>query len=178
MLSGKELSNHMLGDQPLVDEFVDYRTQVGSNGVDLTLRSVWTFAGRGAVDFDNSHRQLPGTKVLEFNSRGWLHLKPGPYKVTYNEVVNIPKTMIGIARPRSTLLRCGATIETAVWDAGYSGRSESLLQVFNPFGLEVQRNARVVQLLLFMLSRKVNRGYSGKYQRENVESKLKSRASI
>jgi dUTP pyrophosphatase len=74
---------------------------------------------------------------------------------------------MALARPRSSLLRCGVTIETAVWDAGYSGRSQALLVVHNPSGFHLQKNARVLQLVFFRLTGETE-GYQGKYQRENI----------
>ena len=90
------------------------------------------------------------------------------FKIIFNEIVNIPKNLAAIAKPRSSLLRCGATIETAVWDAGYSGRSESLLVVYNEKGFRVKKNARLLQLLFFRLDGEVKKGYSGIYQNENI----------
>jgi dUTP pyrophosphatase len=68
---------------------------------------------------------------------------------------------------RSSLLRCGASLHTAVWDAGYSGRSESLLVVHNPAGLDLEKNARVLQLVFSKLTGK-SEGYNGIYQGENT----------
>ena len=50
---------------------------------------------------------------------------------------------MALGRPRSSLLRCGASLHTAVWDAGYRGRSQSLLVVHHPAGLRLGRDARV-----------------------------------
>ncbi|MEZ4496947.1 MAG: deoxyuridine 5'-triphosphate nucleotidohydrolase, partial [Thermomicrobiales bacterium] len=69
--------------------------------------------------------------------------------------------------PRSSIARSGAAIHTAVWDAGYSGRSTSLLHVINPDGLRLQRNARVTQLVFMTLSETTEHGYAGIYQNEN-----------
>jgi dUTP pyrophosphatase len=55
----------------------------------------------------------------------------------------------------------------AIWDAGYSGRSQSLMVVFNPAGFRVQRNARVSQLVFMELAQKTD-GYRGAYQSENI----------
>ncbi|HLB27762.1 MAG TPA: deoxyuridine 5'-triphosphate nucleotidohydrolase, partial [Dehalococcoidales bacterium] len=72
-----------------------------------------------------------------------------------------------LGRPRSSLLRCGVTVNTAVWDAGYSGRSQSLLVVYNPLGFRLQKDARVVQLVFFRLTGETE-GYKGAYQGENI----------
>jgi dUTP pyrophosphatase len=88
--------------------------------------------------------------------------------VTFNEVVNLPRNIMALATSRSSLLRCGVSIHSAVWDAGYSGRSQSLMVVYNTRGFRLYRNARIVQMVFFFLSREVARGYQGMYQGENI----------
>ena len=168
MLSHDELIFLINKKPPLVDQMIDPKIQVQPNGIELTLHRIEIHESSGSIAFDNSERKLPQTKNLDFDGDGWIHLPKGSYKIVFNEIVNIPKNIAAIAKPRSSLLRCGATIETAVWDAGYSGRSESLLVVYNENGFKVQKNARILQLLFFRLSEKVKKGYSGIYQKENV----------
>jgi dUTP pyrophosphatase len=61
----------------------------------------------------------------------------------------------------------GVYVPTAVWDAGYAGRGEGLLQVTNPRGVRLQRGARIVQLVLFRLTEVPSSAYRGAYQHEN-----------
>jgi dUTP pyrophosphatase len=75
-----------------------------------------------------------------------------------------------LARPRSTLLRCGASLETALWDPGYRGRSQSLLVVHNQSGLRLKRNARLMQLVFMRLDRAAEKAYAGIYQGENIKN--------
>jgi len=168
MLAHDELVSLINNKPPLVEHMIDPGIQVQPNGVELTLQKVEAHIGHGAIAFDNSERILPKTRSLDFDDDGWLHLLKGSYKIMFNEVVNIPKELAAIAKPRSSLLRCGVTIETAVWDAGYSGRSESLLVVFNEDGFRVKKDARVLQLLFYRLGERVSEGYSGVYQNENL----------
>lgn len=105
---------------------------------------------------------------LVFSESGFIDLTPGAYIITYNEIVHLPNNIMALGRPRSSLLRCGVTIGTAVWDAGYSGRSQSLMVVYNPWGFCVQKNARVLQLVFLPLTRETE-GYQGAYQQENIE---------
>lgn len=167
MLSKQQLIEALHTDPPLVEQMIDPAIQVQPNGIEMTLQSIHELEGTGSIAFDNSERRLPKARPLPFGPDGWLELGPGIYKVVYNEVVNIPHGMAAIARARSSLLRCGAALETAVWDAGYSGRSESLLVVHNPAGFRLKQNARIVQLVFFKLSSDVDEGYSGVYQHEN-----------
>ena len=67
----------------------------------------------------------------------------------------------GLCFPRSSLLRMGVHVPTAVWDAGYAGRGEGLLEVGNPHGVRLQRGARIVQLVLFRLTEAARAGYAG-----------------
>jgi dUTP pyrophosphatase len=152
---------------PLVEGLLDPKVQINPNGIDLTLQLVQRIEGQGALGFGNTNRRIPSTSELSWSS-GPLTLMPGIYKVTYNEIVHMPLDLVAIARPRSSLLRCGATVETAVWDSGYNGRSESLLVVHNPSGLKLHRNARLVQLVFFKNSKRLRRGYSGRWQHENL----------
>lgn len=169
LLSSNELKKLIQANPPLLENAVDIETQIQPNGLELTLKEIKTIEGVGAVDFDNSERKVPDAKPLEFGSDGWIHLSEGIYKVLFNEIVNIPMNLAAIAKPRSSLIRCGATLETAVWDAGYRGRSESMLVVYNSAGFRLKKNARIMQLLFYTLDSEVEEGYSGVYQNENTK---------
>lgn len=154
----------------LVEGAVDAAAQTQVNGFELTVERVEAFEGPGRIGFDNADRKLPVYQPLEWDADGWLFLKPGCYKMVFNEVVAIPKDMCAIARPRSSLLRMGATVHTAVWDAGYRGRSEALLVVYNESGFFLKRNTRAIQLVFMRLASE-QEGYSGRYMNENIEKK-------
>jgi dUTP pyrophosphatase len=152
----------------LVESMIDPETQTQMCGVELTLQKIERFLTVGAVAFDNKERKLPETEPVNFDEMGWIDLSAGAYLVTFNEIVNIPTDVAALARARSTLLRCGATLETALWDPGYRGRSQSLLVVYNPLGLRLKKNARLMQLVFLRLEKKAEKLYSGKYQGENI----------
>jgi dUTP pyrophosphatase len=166
-LSKDDIRLALSSTPPLVEGYVDLPAQLQTNGFDLTLRTIATFRSLGQLAFDNAERRLPEMLPLEFNMDGVLHLTPGCYSLTYNEVVHLPKDVMALGLSRSSLLRCGASLHTAVWDAGYEGRSESLLVVNNSQGLLLKKNARVLQLVFFRLSGKTE-GYHGRYQGENI----------
>jgi dUTP pyrophosphatase len=162
----------LLADHPpLLQECPDPCRQLQPNGIDVTVRSVASYspeAGAAAIGVSDADRILPGPTDLEFGCGGWLLLPSGHYVVTFNEVVNLPRWLMALGRPRSSLLRMGVSLHTAVWDAGYRGRSQALLVVHNAGGFRLQRNARIAQLVFFPLSAPDNRGYHGRYQRENL----------
>ena len=154
--------------QALVESMIDTETQTQMCGIELTLNRVERFTSAGAVAFDNSERKLPQTEPIDFDPSGWIDLTLGSYLVTFNEIVNIPKDVAALARARSTLQRCGASLETALWDPGYRGRSQSLLVVYNSQGLRLKKNARLMQLVFMRLEKEAEKTYSGKYQGENI----------
>jgi len=168
VLSKEQLLARISVDPALLTGILDLDGQVQPNGVDLTLQSVSRFGGGGTVAASNADRVLPDLDTIEFGVDGYVWLEPGPYHIVYNEVVNLPLDLMALGRPRSSLARCGVAIHTAVWDAGYHGRSTSLLVVSNPAGFRVQRNAKVLQLVFFGLAQRAAVGYQGRYQGENL----------
>ena len=137
-------------------------------GVDLSVQSVWAFDGAGAIDLDNKKRKLPEYHQLTPVADGSIHLGVGAYKIIFNETVSIPIDCAAMARSRSSLLRMGASVQTALWDPGYKGRSEALLVVHNPHGLTLHPDARVAQLVFIRLEKASGETYMGKYQGENL----------
>jgi dUTP pyrophosphatase len=168
VLSRKDIRKLIEQSNPLIDGYIGLEQQLQPNGFDITLRDIASLNTRGQIGVDNAQRQLPDLEPLNFDSQGFIELGPGIYMITYNEIVHIPTNLMALARPRSSLLRCGVSIGTAVWDAGYSGRSQSLMQVLNTRGFRVQKNARVAQLVFMTLSAETE-GYAGKYQNENLK---------
>jgi dUTP pyrophosphatase len=152
---------------PLIEGGIDVEAQLQPNGFDLTVRDIARLQTAGTIAVSNAQRSVSGLSPLNFDTDGFIDLPPGPYSITYNEIVHLPNNVMALARPRSSLLRCGVTVGTAVWDAGYSGRSQSLLVVHNPTGFRLQQNARVTQLVFFLLTGKTE-GYRGIYQGENT----------
>ncbi len=152
---------------PLIENLIDLNTQLQPNGVDLTAQHIEKIVSAGCVDFSNKDRKLSETEKLDFDGDP-VFLSPGAYKVLFNEVIHLPKDIMAIGAPRTSLIRCGVTIETGFWDAGYEGRSESLLVVLNEKGFYVKRNARILQLVFIKLSKVVSTGYKGIYQSENI----------
>jgi dUTP pyrophosphatase len=154
-------------EPPLIEGEVNLEEQVQPNGFDLTLREIALMQSAGRITAANSGRLLPSLAPLVFDGHGFIDLVPGTYIITYNEIVHLPNNIMALARPRSSLLRCGVTVGTAVWDAGYRGRSQSLMVVYNPQGIRLQKDARIVQLIFFPLTRETE-GYQGAYQGENI----------
>ena len=167
VLSKRDIHRLLRQEPPLIEGWVDLKQQVQPNGFDLTLREVTLLQSAGKIAVADSQRLVSDLAPLVFDGMGFIDLMPGAYSITYNEIVHLPKNIMALATPRSSLLRCGVMVNTAVWDAGYSGRSQSLMVVYNPHGFRLQRNARIVQLVFLRLTQKTE-GYRGAYQKENI----------
>ena len=168
ILSQQDIGKLIQQKPPLIEGYIDLEEQVQPNGIDLTLREVALLQSPGKIAVKNSQRVVSDLAPLVFDGLDFIDLVPGAYIITYNEIVHLPKNVMALARPRSSLLRCGVTVNTAVWDAGYSGRSQSLMVVYNTQGFRLQKNARIVQLIFLQLTQETE-GYHGAYQKENID---------
>ncbi len=154
-------------EPPLIEDCINLEQQLQPNGIDLTLREVSMLQSPGKIAVMDNQRLVSNLAPLVFDGLDFIDLVPGAYIITYNEIIHLPKDVMALATPRSSLLRCGVTVNTAVWDAGYSGRSQSLMVVYNPQGFRLQRNARIVQIIFLWLTNETE-GYQGTYQGENI----------
>ena len=152
--SGRYVAEHVSPASP---------AQVQPNGVDLTLDAVFEQSGSGHVGRD-------GTEIGDREERTpagdppTYSLSPGGYVVRYGETIHVPEGHVGFLYPRSSLLRNGCMLDTAVWDAGYEGRGEGLLEVYHE--VTIERDARVAQLVLAEADH--DDTYDGSYQGENI----------
>lgn len=147
--------------------------QVQPNGVDLRLDTVLEPVSVGSITRDGTEIadrepltavELPADSGDAAERTGY-RLEPGGYILQYADPISIPEDHVGFVLPRSSLMRNGAMLNTAVWDAGYSGRGEGLLQVHNDLTLE--RGARVAQLVLAAADHEDT--YDGSYQGERLD---------
>jgi dUTP pyrophosphatase len=160
-------------------------------GVDLSVRNIWCFNNPGVVNKDKTHvsdySEIPtihyddGNKV-DNNWNGWF-LKPGAtYICELNEGVQLGKNDTGIIIMRSSLNRCGVSIESALWDPGFTthntedGKSviktmNVRLTVMNPWGFWLEKNSRVAQLIISD-NEDVASLYNGQYQGGEIQSRL------
>ena len=162
MLNRSEILKY-INDDKMIDEYVDLSTQLQPNGFDITVKDISLYMGAGTVDFDNTNRELP--KYSNITSHYTYHLQCGSYLIDYNEKFSIPNNLIALGYTRSTLLRCGAFIMSAVWDSGFHGYGQGMLSVSNNYGINIQKNARVLQLI-FIEKKDDKSIYDGKYNEE------------
>jgi deoxycytidine triphosphate deaminase len=153
------------------------------NGVDLTLEAVFEQREPGRIGREGKEigerqarepEQVDGAGgdadaaatggELDDDDAGTYYLEEGSYVVRYGETISIPEGHVGFVYPRSSLMRNSCMLNTAVWDAGYTGKGEGLLQVHHD--VELVEGARIAQLVLAEAEH--DGEYDGSYQGENL----------
>jgi dUTP pyrophosphatase len=165
----------------VVKAILSTKVQVQPCGIDLTLKSVSTWSSHGIIDFDNSRRIKCPTEKISFSAQqsdlnatppadsvrqpqdDSVFLAPGSYLVEFNETVAVPLDLMGQLYVRSSLFRAGALVSAGLMDSGYHGAVGGMLQVANPHGLRLYRDARLAQIVFHQMSEPVE-GYQGQYQ--------------
>ncbi|OBT62430.1 hypothetical protein VE03_08615 [Pseudogymnoascus sp. 23342-1-I1] len=133
-------------------------------GVDLTLCQVSKWTSAATIDFDNTKRQAAQVSKLPFDSTSdTITLQPGAYLIDFNETVQIPRNCMASVFPRSSLWRSGIGISAGVVDAGYEGAMGALMEVKNPNGVILYKDAKLAQIVFEEMGESVE-GYRGIYQ--------------
>jgi deoxycytidine triphosphate deaminase len=144
-------------------ENVDSGSQNQPAGYDVTVSKVYSYS-KSAYTIGIEKGENSKLDEVSPDSSGYFNLGVGSYLLDLNEITTIPNDAIGILLPRSTLLRNGIDVRTALFDPGYSGQPKVMLVCHRP--LKLQRFARIGQLILLRSDREFSRQYSGRYQGE------------
>ena len=162
ILSGEEIA-------PLIRQVIgaDSGEQKQPAGYDVTVSSIHSYPKTkytlGIAKGESS--KLEEVPLVD----GHYELSTGAYFVELNEITTIPSDAIGILLPRSTLLRNGLDVRTALFDPGYSGQPKVMLVCHRPS--RVQRFARIGQLIIIKSDGNFASQYSGQYQGERSGKK-------
>lgn len=152
-------------------------------GVDLSLRGLKKIMIIGHIYKDKSivsaYEDLDVEDVvgMEKACKGW-YLPKGTYIAILNEGCNFGPNDTGLIILRSSLNRCGVSVQSAVWDPGYNSiNGDNILPmsvritVDTPEGIFIEKDARVAQLLVFQ--NEDTNLYDGQFQGGNLQSKIK-----
>lgn len=142
------------GYEVLKEKYPDFdEEQRTPNGIDLRLGKVYTL--------DNQKEQYglyKDEKVIpEYNEitpikddKGrlvWEFLSYKPYILEIDKPIKIDSDCAQLYTSRSTLLRCGTSLHTAVGDAGFYGKLSFLFVNFNIPLFVMEKGVRFAQLI-------------------------------
>ena len=139
-----------------LDGLVHLDTQRASNGLDLTVNTVFRTTGHGQLDFGGGEFQPAPRERLDpvrddpDSSRddyGWWTLEKGAYVLQYNESLTLAQEQQAIVTPLERTLHAGAHHGTVVLDEDHD--SIELLLVVSRMGCRLKENCRVSRLMVF-----------------------------
>lgn len=170
MILPKAEIKKLIENEGMITGYKDLDEQLQPNGFDLTLDTVYNIDNHGAILINGKF--LPYLQKIEKNGGDdelYLYKLDGikSYAFDVNETVKLPLDICAITIQRSSIMRCGVTTNIGFWDSGYNGKGYSILNIMNPNGFTVEKNARIVQMI-FMKNTSNTEGYNGQYQFEGI----------
>lgn len=163
--SGEFTAQHItpLGDGELNEDAIQ------PNGVELSIGELYRLEGEGRLR-NKEYTKPKRVEVLPVsgpeNWEGQYKVDPdNSYVIKYSEKIHIPDAHVGLVFPRSRLMRSGLGVETAVWEAGYTGVGEGRLTVGKP--AKIEEGMRVAQIILIKTEELENL-YDGSHQKEGL----------
>lgn len=157
----------LMNEYPGLDE-----DQYQPAGIDLKLGNIKAFKNNESVyGIANGAKQLPeqvdvkesavkmGPTKLEV---GFMLEPHKPYIAVVQNKVKIPLDMLQLYFPRSSLLRAGVDVRTAVGDSGFNGTLSFLIINHNDTPFFIKKGERFAQMVCFGLNGETD-GYDGTY---------------
>lgn len=142
--------------------------QVQPNGIDLTIEDI--FRTSGTASFTRTGYYKPERTRMTPDKDGFYNLYPGQYPVVYAEQIKIPDGFVGRVYPRSRLMRSGLHLTSALWDQGYEGVGEGLLQIPKSIEkVEIEVGMPIAQMVFIEATEAAD--YDGSHQGERIEDK-------
>jgi dUTP pyrophosphatase len=139
--------------------------QIQPNGVDLTVGQI--FRTSGVAKFSESGYDKPERIMIEPRPDGYYQLYSGQYPIVYGEEIEIPDGYVARVYPRSRLMRSGLHLTSALWDQGYEGIGEGLLQVPNSIDRVQISDGLPIAQMTFISADDVE-SYDGTHQGERL----------
>lgn len=171
VLSGKRVIEEKYVRFPEDGQLFDHDSQIQPNGVDMRLMEVFDVHGKATLgrDIPMDFSMLRADK-LDFKA-SWVTLNPGRnYVVNFREEITVPPHYCAIIKPRSSMLRVGAFVTSALWDAGFTGNLGAVIRPLNK--IDIEFGARLAQVMF--LEAEEGQLYDGRYQGTTSQTALMS----
>ena len=159
----------ILAEKELRKIYADFDDeQFTPNGVDLRLKAVYLpeNISRGVFGITKGQKVIPQLIEIPALDDAYI-LNPGKKYFINCGHIDIPKDCAQFYYPRSTLMRAGLELYSAVGDAGYSGDLIFAVKVSGVASLVIEKNERVVQAITHKLTSGTD-GYNGDYQNNKI----------
>lgn len=172
-------------DEGWIRNIANPEIQVGSDGIDLTLKSVSAIMGGMSIltnaKSNTVHRALE--LVEPVTTDGWevipdgivgYDLSAGSYDLGFNEFVTLPQGVAALLLLRSSFSRAGHSMFSGLYDQGYEGYTGAVMHVEGPTFIEA--NMRVAQIV-FIESAGSGQLYAGGYNHKEGDASWQDAAA-
>lgn len=142
-------------------------------GIDLRLGAVYKITEGGAFIQGDRGKGLGSRKgvktelVAQYQKRGRqkeIIIKPGDYYLASTlETINIPKDLMPVVYPRTSLFRAGLLLLNSKTDPGYKGTLTIGLKNLSEFEVKLQLGARICNIVFFKIGGQTV-SYRGQHQ--------------
>lgn len=143
-----QLTGKQIVESKIVTNY-DESNAVQQQGVDVRLASISLVSGYGWIPKEGKTETGNRIEIHTINRDGHdvYVLSPGFYEVTLMEACNLPNNCELDYKTRSSLVRCGATVHSGQFDAGFNTENMGcFLDVRQPIRIEV--GARIAQAVV------------------------------
>lgn len=139
-------------------------------GFDLRLGEVYALQGPGYLGI--KRRRTSPTKLIASKKRNkTLIVPPGAYYLVRTiEKLNMPQYLEASISPRTSLFRCGLSLDTAKVDPGYRGQLTFGLHNAGQFEFTLEMGARIAHIIFEEVHGAANL-YQGQWQGGRVSTK-------
>jgi len=151
----------LIKQDPPIIENVD-KKNIQPSGIDLRVKCVYRLKNGGYLGVEN--RKTPDVEVAGKEIGKKIVLKPNEFVLVETmEKVNMPKDVMAIVLPRSSLFRCGVSLYTAVVDPGFVGTLTFGMKNLGKYHFEIEIGSKIGQIV-FEEVKGNTKLYDGRYQ--------------
>lgn len=143
-----QLTGKQIVDAGIITNY-DEQHAVQQQGIDVRLASLTKVDGYGYIPKEG--KTITGNRIelrtIERDGCEQYVLSPGFYEVTLMEACKIPNNCELDYKTRSSLVRCGATVHSGQFDAGFAtDQMGCFLEVRTPIRIDI--GARIAQAVV------------------------------
>lgn len=154
----------MLTSQQLVEEGIITNVPeecIAQVGIDLQVQSFRKIVGMGFIP-KVGKTVLPTYQEVPWDEDGCVTLEPGSYEVVFEQGCNFPDNVAGQIVHRSSILRSGEILFSAIFDAGFRTQNiGSFITVNVP--IKIEKGARLGQMVCHRTEKAATK-YCGQWQ--------------
>lgn len=165
--------NGVVGRGELLKLFPDFKEDVAENGIDLRIGSIKQLKSRqenviGCVDDEKLVPEYEETNPTFIHGKKAYIIQPNHwYFITVDRPIHIPDGYTQLYLLRSTFVRCGLILGSAVGDNDFNGTLMMSIYNASKHPVYVGANERIIQAVTFY-----NDGtascYDGSYQNDKI----------